>query len=370
MNPGEKNEWSSGSPALTVGQEQGLDAVPAKTATTKLPHPHFGWAILWVFGLWGMQFLVGTIATVGVFAYALLQGKDTFQEQIEMAKHATAVILPIGTFAVVVFALLVALIFYRGEIGRRLAIRPLTLQQWLVALLAVLPFAIIASEVTNCAAEVLPQFNMEMLADFAASPWPLVFFAACLFPALGEEVFCRGFLGRGLVAHHGAVVGVLLASLLFGIMHIDPVQSAGAFTLGLGLHFAYLTTRSLLAPILIHMLNNAFAFLLIRNYESFPIPGLTPAADGSLVHTPPLLLAAAIWAGGCLCGVLYQTRTRWISADATEWSPGYATAEAPSATSLTRAETNHAGVVLTLTTVMAYTALLWALVLTHQSAGS
>jgi len=200
----------------------------------------------------------------------------------------------------------IALFFYRRQFGARLALRGMSWQQGLASLLAVLPFAVIASEVTNWAGEVLPSFNAEVLGQFAASPWPLVFVAACLFPAIGEEIFCRGFLGRGLVAHHGVVGGVLLASLLFGIMHIDPVQSVGAFVLGLGLHFIYLTTRSLLAPMLVHMLNNTFAFWVMRNYEWCPLPGLSPLPDGTQVHTPPSVMITAIVAAAAMLGLLYQ----------------------------------------------------------------
>ena len=35
-------------------------------------------------------------------------------------------------------------------------------------------------------------------------------------PGLGEELWCRAFLGRGLVGRHGVVMGVILTSLFFG----------------------------------------------------------------------------------------------------------------------------------------------------------
>lgn len=332
------------------------------------PHPHFGWAVLWMFGFWTVQIAVGIAVVIVAMMFAFAQGQN-FSEHMESAMaSASAVMIPIGTLASVVTAIVVAYIFYRRQFGVRLALRGMSWQQWLASLLAVLPLAVIASEVTNCAGELLPHFNAEVLGEFAASPWPLVFIAACLFPAIGEEIFCRGFLGRGLVAHHGAVGGVLLASLLFGIMHIDPVQSVGAFVLGLGLHFIYLTTRSLLAPMLVHMLNNAFAFWVMLNYQWCPLPGLSPLPDDTQVHTPPSVLIAAIAASAALLGLLYQTRTRWLlttcdsqSGEPMAWSPGYVTAEQPPPYVACRVATSRPKLWLAAIVVLSYLALLAAL---------
>ena len=198
-----------------------------------------------------------------------------------------------------------------------------------------------------------PTPRRSVLRALAAAPLMMVAAAAPPFRPAAAAAASSGALGTGLerarrhargleqlnsliVAHHGVVLGVLLASLLFGIMHIDPVQSVGAFVLGLGLHFIYLTTRSLLAPMLVHMLNNTFAFWVIRNYHWCPLPELSPLPDDTQVHTPPGVMIAAIAAAAAVLGLLYQTRTRWLlttgeseSGADVFWSPGYETAEQP-----------------------------------------
>ena len=40
-------------------------------------------------------------------------------------------------------------------------------------------------------------------------PWPFAVLVIGLGPGLGEELWCRGFLGRGLVGRYGVVLGVL-----------------------------------------------------------------------------------------------------------------------------------------------------------------
>ena len=158
------------------------------------------------------------------------------------------------------------------------------------------------------------------------------------------------------------MAGTLFTSLLFGAMHVDPLQSCQAFVLGLGLQFVFLTTRSLWAPIAVHTLNNFAALLLMRYEELLPIPGLSSPADETVVHTPLLLLGAATIAFLATAGLLLQTRTRWVLPDGSSWSPGYAGAEAPPAWVGARplAAAPHLG--LASLTAAAYVLLLAALV--------
>ncbi|MBP85934.1 MAG: hypothetical protein CMJ64_04325 [Planctomycetaceae bacterium] len=338
---------------------------PSESESRSLLHPRIGWAVLWVFAFWGFQLVISAIVGIAMIVWALSQG-STSPDQL--ADVTLMTMIPLGTFSSVVFAAIVASIVYRGAIMDRLALRGLSLTQWVVTVLVVLPMAILASEVTNCAGEVLPDINTDVLEGFADGPLLLVLLAGGLFPALGEEIFCRGFLGRGLVANHGVVRGVFFASLLFGILHVDPVQSIGAFTLGIGLHFAYLTTRSLIAPVAIHFLNNVFAFILVRNYETYPLPGLSPLPDGTAVHTPlPVLLLAAV-ALTCLCAVLLQSRTRWLLPDGSAWNPGYVTAEAPPPAEQARRASSVPHAALLVATPLVYTALLWTLFSAQRSA--
>jgi membrane protease YdiL (CAAX protease family) len=98
------------------------------------------------------------------------------------------------------------------------------------------------------------------------SHWPL-WFAVLLIglgPGIGEELWCRGFLGRGLIGQHGVWFGVFFASFFFGLIHIEPYQGAMAVLMGLWLHYTYLMTRSLWVPMLLHFLNNALSVVTSR----------------------------------------------------------------------------------------------------------
>ena len=88
--------------------------------------------------------------------------------------------------------------------------------------------------------------------DYGSSWWVWVF-AGCLLPAITEEICFRGALGPLLVARCGLVRGVLLTSFLFALIHINnPAAARNAFFGGLLSHVAFLATKTILAPILLH----------------------------------------------------------------------------------------------------------------------
>lgn len=75
-----------------------------------------------------------------------------------------------------------------------------------------------------------------------------------------EEVFFRGLVFESCRERMGRGGALLMSALLFGAIHIVPVQMINAFVVGLILGYVYLKTRSLLAAIIIHAVNNAIAY--------------------------------------------------------------------------------------------------------------
>ena len=288
----------------------------------------FGFALLCVIGLLFVQLIVGVIFAVGSVALATFMGQQP-ADASAMEGSLTTLLVLIGTATTLAVAFVMSIVFFGKAVTLRIAWRRLSWTQLGLVVLLVLPLAVLASEVTNWASQYLPQFQLDQLMAFGLSPWPLVFFAGCLLPGVGEEIFFRGCLSRNLVAWNGVVIGALLTALLFGLVHIEPVQACGAFFLGLALQYVYLATRSLLAPIILHTLNNSLAFGAYRWREQFPVPGFSADGGDVVLHTPLLLLAAAGVATAYLLIALYRTRTRWRMLDGRDWSPGYATAESP-----------------------------------------
>jgi len=98
---------------------------------------------------------------------------------------------------------------------------------------------------------------------FLPFPWWLAVLAIGVGPGIVEEVWCRGFLGRGLVGRYGWPIGIALTSLFFGLLHMfPPWYVMVTATMGIGLHLVYLASRSLWVPVLLHALNNSVSALV------------------------------------------------------------------------------------------------------------
>ena len=75
-----------------------------------------------------------------------------------------------------------------------------------------------------------------------------------------EEFFFRGVILQRLIKKTSVWGGILISSLLFGILHADII---GAFIFGVITALLFIRTGNLLIPILVHMLNNTLAVALM-----------------------------------------------------------------------------------------------------------
>jgi len=292
------------------------------------PHPHFGWALLWTFGLLVMQLAAGIALMIPIVAYALSEG--TPPDELEaFAKRFQSYLLVGGTALTLTLSIVAPLVLFRRDFFTRLGFRRFTALQFVIVVLFTIPHAVVVGEIGNWAAEVLPTDGLEAFSDFSMESWILVFIGGCIFPAVGEEIFFRGILSRGLVGYHGVVLGSIGASLLFALMHVLPVQVCVTFFAGLSIQAVFLLTHSLNASILLHLLNNTFAFGMMKYGELLPIDGVTVSEPDAPSHTPWLILTTAILACAALFALLTQTRTRWRTPSGKEWNPGFTPTETP-----------------------------------------
>lgn len=80
-----------------------------------------------------------------------------------------------------------------------------------------------------------------------------------ILPAILEEWLFRGILQKNLIPAVGQKASIVISSLIFGLMHLDPGQSVFAFGFGLFVGYAYCKTGSIWFGALMHMLNNALS---------------------------------------------------------------------------------------------------------------
>lgn len=225
--------------------------------------------------------------------------------------------LPIPLFLGQAISLVFVLAVVRYQIGRdwprELAMCAPAPGHVGLVLLALPALLILPSGIAELARQVLPSIEYQSELEELLGMWPWWFNIIVVGLAAGliEEIWCRGFLGRGLLGNYGVAAGVLMTSLLFGLMHLDPPHVVATAAMGLGLHLSYLATRSLYIPILLHVLNNSAAVLQL---ESERFRSALKRLDGLDQNQLALVYGAAAVLAGVIAWALYRSRARLVVA--------------------------------------------------------
>ncbi len=83
-----------------------------------------------------------------------------------------------------------------------------------------------------------------------------VMLSGVVIPAITEELLFRGVLYGAYEKKLGGIGAILITSVLFAFIHFDTVNFASYLYAGLVLGIAACVTRSVFAPLLLHLLNN------------------------------------------------------------------------------------------------------------------
>ncbi len=311
------------------------------------PHPHIAWALLWVLGFFLVTQVVGGIVTVLLlFAQLFLSpNRDDLAKQLAADPNALYTVpelanmwwpgILITELIVIAFGWVALRLVAGRDWPRKVALRLPSLPHLILVLLLVPAFMILGDGVDQISKWLhVPSLGLDkMTSMFGFWPWYLGVLIIGFGPGIGEELFCRAFLGRGLVGSHGVVLGVLFTSILFGVLHApEPRQMIYAPVMGVVLHLIYLWTRSLLMPMLVHTLNNSLSALSSWAEQSHQSPNWVKATNAAgdkpsylLVYAGAVILMTAVFAG------LYRSRARLMSIDGgpPPWQPAYPGVEYP-----------------------------------------
>lgn len=132
--------------------------------------------------------------------------------------------------------------------------------------------------------------------EAAAKASPVTFAVLLLFGTVGagmaEELLFRGYMQGRLVERWGRMAGIATTATLFGLLHMDPVQSPMALVIGLFLGWLAEHTGSVRLPVLTHMLNNTVSFMQAR--YAVPTSQLPTSVNVALLIVCPLLVAGSL----------------------------------------------------------------------------
>jgi len=95
----------------------------------------------------------------------------------------------------------------------------------------------------------------------------LAYIVIVVIAPITEEIFFRGFLYSAFRDKLGVTYGVIISSTIFAAVHVIPLLFVPLFIIGAALALLFEQKRSLVAPILMHALNNAMALSVIYIYN-------------------------------------------------------------------------------------------------------
>lgn len=82
------------------------------------------------------------------------------------------------------------------------------------------------------------------------------FISAVIIAPVAEEILCRGIILKGFLNNYSAKSAIILSALIWGILHLNIWQFVGAFLAGIFIGWIFFKTKSILACIWIHAINN------------------------------------------------------------------------------------------------------------------
>ncbi|NLR91528.1 CPBP family intramembrane glutamic endopeptidase [Flammeovirga agarivorans] len=88
----------------------------------------------------------------------------------------------------------------------------------------------------------------------------LTLFSIVIIAPVMEEFIFRGIMLDGLLKNYTPWKAIFLSSFLFGLIHMNLIQAVHAGLGGVLFGWIYYKTKNLLLPILLHSINNFFAF--------------------------------------------------------------------------------------------------------------
>jgi len=203
----------------------------------------------------------------------------------------------IGLISIVAFGAAIALGLYLNRLHFRRAfpIGPITALQLLGVAVCVLGAGVLLSEADNVLRIVLPppQWLQQLFEDLFMSKDRLLsrVFLLVIMAPVTEELLFRGIILRGLLSRYRPFTAVLLTSLLFAALHMNPWQSLSALFLGLLFGWFYLRTGSVALCVLAHAFTNGMSILF--TLLPFDIPGMTGTPDFTTAVFQPWWLDTA-----------------------------------------------------------------------------
>ncbi len=208
--------------------------------------------------------------------YFTLQGKNTEDAVQAITNSVTTQFLFVLIIEVVSLVALYVFVRHRSISLSQLGLKKPTDSNLLLALPVFVVYFIILIILFAVLRPILPglDFEQEQQIGFSSAQGIsliLVFASLVILPSIVEEILVRGFLYGGFKKTFNARTAAVLASLIFGVAHLqlgsgEPplwVAAIDTFVLSIVLIWLREKTGNIWSGVLVHMMKNSLAFLSI-----------------------------------------------------------------------------------------------------------
>jgi hypothetical protein len=138
----------------------------------------------------------------------------------------------------------------------------------------------------------MPEFIQKLFLEFGERKGLFSFIAIVIAAPIFEELIFRGIILDGLLRKYSPLKSIIISSLLFGLVHLNPWQFVGAFILGLFSSWVYYKTGKLTLSVIVHLVNNLIAFVGMLFSDSASYDKSLSEFYGGLTAMVLIILAA------------------------------------------------------------------------------
>ncbi len=264
------------------------------------------WPVFAAFALAFVLVLVLNALLMGVLVAILLAkgGKTLDPVAVERAlfqEHGPGLLAASGAISVVCLAgaAIAGAWLSPRRLAPRLGLQPARASALLVGALTPLPFGWAAGLALELLGLGDKSSSLKLISDTlrasSTGSFVVLTVVVALLGPFAEELMFRGYMQTRLLERLPAWAAVGVSSLLFALMHLDPVHVLGVFPIGVALGVVAWRSRSLWPAVLAHALNNGIAAIAGR------LTGAEPGERGSWVTLVVLgglaagLMAVYLW---------------------------------------------------------------------------
>jgi membrane protease YdiL (CAAX protease family) len=155
-----------------------------------------------------------------------------------------------------------------------------SLNNWVSIIVFMFGFVIVSSEIDNILQYFLPMpsFLQDVFGSILVNKYIAVsILLVGIVPAFVEEMLFRGVILNGFKGNYSQKKAIIISSLLFGIIHLNPWQFVTAFIIGIISAWICLKIESIILSIYIHLFNNMVTVFVLRFKDIIPIKGFNTA---------------------------------------------------------------------------------------------